>query len=122
MESADRIHRALATYTIVAWRLLWITYLARYHPDLPADTVLEAYQWQALYCTIHHHSNPPDSPPNLRDAVRWIAQLGGFLARSHDGEPGVKTIWQGLRRLHDIAQKEAFTFPQNYCSSQGDLC
>jgi hypothetical protein len=36
--------------------------------------------------------------------VRWIAQLGGFLARKGDGEPGVKTIWQGLRRLHDIAQ------------------
>jgi len=80
LESADRIHRALATYTIVAWRLLWITYLARYHPDLPADTVLEAYQWQALYCTIHHHSNPPDSPPNLRDAVRWIAQRARVLS------------------------------------------
>jgi hypothetical protein len=104
LESADRIHRALATYTIVAWRLLWITYLARYHPDLPADTILETHEWQGLYCTIHHHPHPPDSPPNLRDAVRWIAQLGGFLARSHDGEPGVKTIWQGLRRLHDIAQ------------------
>jgi hypothetical protein len=36
--------------------------------------------------------------------VRWIAQLGGFLGRKGDGEPGVKTIWQGLRRLHDIAQ------------------
>ena len=81
-----------------------ITTLARYHPDLPADTILETHEWQALYCTIHHHPHPPDSPPNLRDAVRWIAQLGGFLARSHDGEPGVKTIWQGLRRLHDIAQ------------------
>jgi hypothetical protein len=28
LETADRIQRALATYTIVAWRLLWITYLA----------------------------------------------------------------------------------------------
>ena len=36
-------------------------------------------------------------------AVRWIAQLAGFLGRKHDGDPGVKTIWQGLRRLHDIA-------------------
>jgi len=119
LESADRIHRALATYTIVAWRLLWITYLARYHPELPADTVLEAYQWQALYCTIHHHSNPPDSPPNLRDAVRWIAQLGGFLARSHDGEPGVKTIWQGLRRLHDIAQTWLLLSPKTTAFVKG---
>ncbi len=32
-----------------------------------------------------------------------IATLGGFLARKGDGEPGVKTIWRDLRRLHDIA-------------------
>ncbi|TRT76625.1 MAG: hypothetical protein EWV83_10490, partial [Microcystis sp. M_OC_Ca_00000000_S217Cul] len=24
--------------------------------------------------------------------------LGGFLGRKGDGEPGVKTIWLGLRR------------------------
>jgi hypothetical protein len=81
-----------------------MTYLARYHPDTPADTVLETHEWQALYCTIHQTTVLPDVTPNLRTCVRWIAQLGGFLARKHDGEPGVKTLWQGLRRLHDIAQ------------------
>jgi len=104
LETSDRIHRALATYTIVAWRLLWITYLARYHPDTPADTVLATHQWQALYCTIHQTPQPPPSPPSLNTCVRWIAQLGGFLGRKGDGEPGVKTIWLGWRRLHDIAQ------------------
>ncbi len=38
------------------------------------------------------------------DRIRWIAQLGGFMGRKRDGKPGVKTIWQGLRRLHDIAE------------------
>ncbi len=104
LETGERIQRALATYTIVAWRLLWITYLARYHPDSPADTVLTTHEWQALYCTIHKTPHPPPIPPSLQTCVRWIAQLGGFLGRKHDGEPGVKTIWQGLRRLHDIAQ------------------
>ena len=41
-----------------------------------------------------------------------IASLGGFLARKGDpsaslrvnGEPGVKTIWLGLGRLHDISE------------------
>ena len=75
-----------------------------YHPDTPADTVLETHEWQALYCTIHQTPLPPDAHPSLRTCVRWVAQLGGLLGRKHDGEPGVKTIWQGLRRLHDIAQ------------------
>jgi hypothetical protein len=104
LETADRIQRALATYVIVAWRLLWITYEARGNPDQPCDTVLETHEWQALYCTVHKTAVPPPTPPTLHNCVRWIAQLGGFLGRKQDGEPGVKTIWRGLRRLHDIAQ------------------
>jgi hypothetical protein len=103
LETADRIHRALATYCIVAWRLLWLTYEARYAPDSPCDKVLETYEWQSLYCYTHKTSVPPETPLSLHEAVVLIAKLGGFLARKSDGEPGVKTIWRGLRRLHDIA-------------------
>ncbi len=94
---------ALATYSIVAWRLLWLTYEARVNPELPSDTVLEKSEWQSLCATINKNPTPPDTPPSLRQAVRMIANLGGFLGRKGDGEPGVKTIWRGLRRLHDIA-------------------
>ncbi len=109
---------ALATYSIVAWRLLWLTSEARVHPDQPCDTVLENSEWQrqspqvgkpahgagsSLCATIKKNPIPPDTPPSLRQAVRMIANLGGFLGRKGDGEPGVKTIWRGLRRLHDIA-------------------
>jgi hypothetical protein len=41
--------------------------------------------------------------PRLNEAVRLVATLGGFLARKGDGEPGVKTIWQGLQRVMDFA-------------------
>ena len=104
LETASRLEKALATYSIVAWRLLWLTYQARVHPDTPCDTILEAHEWQSLYCTIHHTTTPPAQPPSLHQAVRWIAKLGGFLGRKSDKEPGVKTIWRGMRRLHDIAK------------------
>ena len=103
LKSAARIQCALATYCIVAWRLLWLTYEARQNPDAPCDQVLETHEWQALYCHFHKTPYPPPSPPTLHQAVRWIAQLGGFLARKSDGEPGVQTLWLGLRRLHDKA-------------------
>ena len=38
-----------------------------------------------------------------RDVVRLIAQLGEFLARKGDGEPGVKSIWLSMARLRDFA-------------------
>jgi hypothetical protein len=46
----ERLRRALATYCIVAWRLLWLTYEVRQNPDMPCDRVLEAPEWQSLYC------------------------------------------------------------------------
>ena len=104
LEEVNRILRALATYCIVAWRLLWLTYEARQNPDSPCDSVLQLHEWQSLYCTVNKTPVPPKTPPTLHEAVRWIAQLGGFLGRRHDGEPGVKTIWRGLRRLNDIAE------------------
>lgn len=39
LETADRLKKALATYAIVAWRLLWLIYSSREHPDIPCDTV-----------------------------------------------------------------------------------
>lgn len=103
LQTPDRLLRALAIYSIVAWRLLWLTYEARQAPDQPCTVVLKTHEWQALYCTIHQTPIPPSEPPSLYQAVVWIARLGGFLARKGDGFPGPKTIWQGLRRLDDIA-------------------
>ncbi len=103
LETVRRIEMALATYTIVSWRLLWLTYSARTNPMASSAEVLETHEWQSLCATITKNPIPPKTPPSLQEAVRMIAMLGGFLGRKGDGEPGVKTIWRGLRRLHDIA-------------------
>jgi hypothetical protein len=103
VETAARLERALATYSIVAWRLLWLIYEARQQPEMSCEVVLQPYEWQALYAQIHQSTTVPLTPPTLREATRWIAQLGGFLARTSDGEPGVQTLWRGWRRLEDVA-------------------
>ena len=48
LETADRLERALATYTIVAWRLLWLTYEQRINPEADAAPVFLTHEWQAL--------------------------------------------------------------------------
>jgi hypothetical protein len=40
--------------------------------------------------------------PSLRQALRWLATLRGFLGRQGDGEPGTPTLWLGLQRLDDL--------------------
>ncbi|WP_165076168.1 IS4 family transposase, partial [Paludisphaera rhizosphaerae] len=98
LRTAGRLDRALATYSAVAWRLLRLSYQARQQPDAPADSVLTPAETEIL-----RRLAGSDSPPTLREAVRRTAKLGGFLGRKGDREPGVQTIWRGLRRLADMA-------------------
>ena len=96
------LKRYLALDAVVGWQVLYATMLGRQQPELACTALLEAEEWQALYCFVNRVATPPHTPPTLQQAVRWIAQLGGFLARKADGEPGVTTIWRGFQRLHDI--------------------
>lgn len=103
LETAERLIRCLALYSVIAWRILYATMLARSAPDLPCTVLLDDDEWQGLYCRIHRVAIAPASPPTLRQAVRWIAQLGGFQGRKRDGEPGVTVLWKGFQHLVDVA-------------------
>lgn len=103
LESAERLLNALATYSIVAWRLMWLTYRARLAPDDSCETVLEPREWKLLRRKFEP-KNRSKTPPTLRQTVHWIARLGGFLGRKHDGEPGLKTLWRGLGVLHYLLE------------------
>jgi len=101
LETEHRLLNALTIYLIIAWRIHTITRMGRAYPDASCDSVFEPREWRTIY-TMQYHSRPPVQPPPLRDTVRALAQLGGFLARRGDGEPGIKSIWQGYQRLHEF--------------------
>lgn len=104
LQNAENLEKALAIYSIIAWKLLWIKLESENNPEELCDIVLQEYEWQALYCAVNRGSKPPMQPPTLKEAVLLIAKLGGFLGRKSDGNPGLKTIWRGLTRLHDISE------------------
>lgn len=111
LRQENRLERLLALYSLVACQLLRLTYLARQTPDVPCTVILHTPEWQALYAFIHRSQKLPSSPPSLHQAVSWIAQLGGFLGRKGDGEPGVKVLWRGWTRLQDILDTWLISHP-----------
>jgi hypothetical protein len=104
-ESAERIRRCLVLDVIVAARILGMSRAGRDEADAatPASHWLAGHEWKALWSHIHHSATPPDQPPTTGETLRWIARLGGFLGRKHDGHPGMIVLWRGLQRLHDIS-------------------
>jgi hypothetical protein len=99
--TADRLEACLAIDAVVAWRIHYLTWLGRATPDLPCTVAFEDDQWKAVI-VFRTRKPPPQQPPSLRQMIRSIAQLGGFLARKADGEPGTQTLWRGLQRMDDI--------------------
>jgi hypothetical protein len=103
LATARRLENCIAIDLVVAWRIFHLARLGRQTPELPCTVYFDDLQWQALHGFIHRTAIPPAEPPTLRQAVRMVASLGGFLGRKGDGEPGTTTLWLGLQRLDDIA-------------------
>lgn len=103
LQTAKRLQNYITLMCVIAWRLQWLTYINRTDPDLSCIHILTTVEWQALYMRIHKTTKFPETLPSVRQAVRWIAQLGGFLGRKSDGDPGITVIWRGWQRLQDLA-------------------
>ena len=104
LETADRLIRYLTVMSIIAWRIYWITLIARTDPQWSCVPLLAEEEWKVLYSKIHKTKSYPKQPPTLHEVVRWIAMLGGFLGRKGDKEPGVITLWRGWKRLCGLSE------------------
>ena len=100
--AVDRIERALALFMIVAWLISYLMRLGRTCPDLDAALFFDQDEIRGAYLLMKKRR--PPQPPRLNEVVRLVAQCGGFLARKGDGEPGAKTIWEGLQRVMTAAE------------------
>lgn len=100
----DRFVRATALFAVISWRILYATLLARMDGELSCEVLLQSIEWRALYCRVHGTTEPPDEPPSLAQVVLWIARLGGYLSRKHDGPPGPTVMWRGFLTLHEITE------------------
>ena len=106
IKGSQAVRNALIIYSIIAWRILYLTHLGRVHPERPCSTVFAAEEWQAA-CAVSSSGKPsprgPPVEPALGEFILMVARFGGYLGRKSDGPPGAQTIWRGLARLRDFA-------------------
>jgi hypothetical protein len=69
-------------YRVVAWRVAYMQRMGRTNPHLPVRVVFSLEEWK-----------PPEEEPSIQEVVRKC-----------DGEPGVKTLWRGYRRVRTLMQ------------------
>jgi len=100
LRQARALQALLALEMIVACRVMELARAGREDADRPASQALSPQEC-ALVAALHKPAVAPEEL-TLRMAQRRIAQLGGFLGRKGDGDPGPMTLWAGLQRLRDM--------------------
>jgi Transposase DNA-binding/Transposase Tn5 dimerisation domain len=101
LRTAARLEPLIALISVVGVRLLQLKTISKHDPDTKARHRVPKLWLQALKL-----KRPKLAPRDLTvyEFFRELAKLGGFLGRTHDGEPGWQTLWLGHQRLQALIQ------------------
>jgi hypothetical protein len=99
-----RIVRYLVLCSILAWRIFWLTHIARVAPHTPALCVISKHDRHVLRAFTKPTAAFNHNLATAKDVVLALARLGGFLNRKHDGNPGPTPIWRGWQFLQQLSR------------------
>jgi len=97
-ETAAAMEPCLALLSVVAVRVLQLRCALETQPEAPARQVATAEERAVMGRLL----GSPKKALTVREFVRGVARLGGFLGRTGDGQPGVRSLWRGYQRLQDM--------------------
>lgn len=103
LHSTERVRIWATMLAAVSTRIERLKQLARTKPNLPATIEFTEIEVKALVLLKRKWKKKteiiPDGVPTIEQAVRWVADLGGYTGKSSGGPPGAVTIHRGLDRL-----------------------
>jgi hypothetical protein len=103
LRSAAAVQLWATLLAAVSARIERLRHLARNEPDSPATVELTDVEIEALKILKGAQKKRTEvvgpGIPTIGQAVRWIADLGGYTGKSSGGPPGATTIGRGLDDL-----------------------
>lgn len=98
-ETAERLATCLAVLAVVAVRIVQLRNALDWEGSAAAEQVATPVEVEVVQRSAGVRKGRAWT---VRDFVRAVARLGGFLGRKGDGEPGMRTLWRGYQRLQDM--------------------
>jgi len=103
LRSRNAIIRWATILGVVAARIERLKKLSRTEPDRPASDELTETEIDVLIALKRSYKKRtetvPNGMPSMAQAVRWIADLGGYTGKSSGGPPGSIVLTRGLLHL-----------------------
>lgn len=107
LRSASRVIKWAILAIVTAARIERLRVLARTRPDESARGAFNEHEIQALILMKRRHAKAnervPDDTPTIAQAVRWLAELGGYAGHKSSGRPGAVTLRRGLQYITPVA-------------------
>jgi len=101
-ENLSRLCPAIAMLSIVAQQVMYLMKYSRTYPDEPAICISTIDEQETVEDWVQIYRYKDYKVVTVADYVRGIAFIGGFRGRKHDGQPGTKAIWEGLRNFNHL--------------------
>lgn len=89
---------ALAFYTIIAWRILFLTLSVRQNPSQGPQDYFTPLERKVL------RSKFPQADESLAHAIKALGKLVNFVPTSAQPFPGIKIMAEALRKLNHITE------------------
>lgn len=104
LRSYEAIRRWATILAAVSTRIERLKRLSREQPDLDALTELSRDEIDAAIMLTKTKRWTVGDSMNLKEAVRLVAMVGGYMGRKGDGPPGSITLRRGLDRVAPAAE------------------
>lgn len=101
MRSKERLIKYITIKSVIAWRIFWLSRIARVNQNYNCQTVLTETEQRLLYQRFNKGQINTE-PIAVKQAIYWIGKLGGYIGRKSDVSPGITTIWKGWTRLMNM--------------------
>jgi len=99
LRSYAALRRWATILAAVATRVERLKRLSRATPDVDALTEISQAEIDLAIAYTEDKRHKPGDTISLKQAVRLIAMVGGYMGRNSDGPPGSITLKRGLERL-----------------------
>jgi len=93
LKSLDRIESLLGFIAVSSVKLLQLRDIVRHNPDADAQSYVDREDVQ-IVCAYY---KVKETKMTIDRFLRYIAQMGGFLNRKSDGNPGWQSLWDGWK-------------------------
>ena len=102
LRCGKRIERCIPLYSVIAWRIMYLTMLGRECPELDCSELFEELEWKVLVYAAYGEEEGLERERNVGELVKVLGRLGGHVGRKGDKEPGFLVLSRGMEKAQEI--------------------